>query len=85
MPTVPRVGAFRVIILFPPREHGPAHVHVVTADGLARIDLARQDIPQQTSRVDGMKQSDVRKAERIVSANTDYLLAERRKIHGDTD
>ena len=63
MPTVFRVGSFRVLILFPPREHSPAHVHVVNADGLVVIELATEQRPQRTMREDGMKKADVRRAE----------------------
>src|SRR5439155_17759960 len=42
MPTVLRVGPFRVIIFLPPREHRPPHVHVQTA--------ASRGSPTKTSR-----------------------------------
>jgi hypothetical protein len=83
MPTVLRVDGFRVVILFPPREHGPAHVHVINADGVAVIYLASSDVAQFTERVEGMKRSDARTAERIARDNTPYLLEEWGKIHGD--
>jgi len=57
-----RVDGFRVVVLFPPREHGPAHVHVLNADGVAVIYLVSLDIKQFTERVEGMKRSDARAA-----------------------
>ena len=35
-----RVGAYRVVIWLPPREHGPPHVHVQTTSGEVVIELA---------------------------------------------
>jgi hypothetical protein len=85
MPTVLRVGAFRVLILFPPREHSPPHVHVVNADGVAVIYLAGHGRPQRTDRIEGMKSPDVRKAERIVRENAAWLLEKWGAIHGNQD
>ena len=83
MPTVRRIDGFRLLILFPPREHGPAHVHVVKGDGLCKIELARGRHAQRTVAIDGMKAVDVRRAERIVREHTDTLLIEWEKIHDD--
>jgi hypothetical protein len=84
MPTQLRVDGFRVLILFPPREHPPAHVHVVNADGLVVINLAQDELPQSIERVADMKPKDVAKAERIVAKHTAFLLDEFRRIHGKT-
>jgi hypothetical protein len=40
MPTVLVQGGFKVRILLPPREHGPAHVHVHKAGGLVEANAA---------------------------------------------
>lgn len=82
MPTVLRVNGFRVLILFPPREHPPPHVHVVRDDGLVVIRLKNGPEPQQTIRVDGMRAAERRKAEQIVKENTKILMDEWRRIHG---
>jgi hypothetical protein len=82
MPTILREDGFRILILLPPREHPPAHVHVVKHDGLVVIRLAIGDLPQATIRVAGeMKAPDLRRAERIVAENTPALLARWRQIH----
>ena len=85
VPTVLRVDGFRVLILFPPREHPPPHVHVVNADGLVVIRLAQAGSVQRTLRREGMKASDVRRAETVVKQNAAYLLARWREIHGDKE
>ena len=82
MPTVLRVGKFRVLILFPPRERAPPHVHVMSAGGLAVIALAGNANKQRTIRLDGMTRTDARQAERIVAEHTGQLLEEWRLIHG---
>ena len=42
MPIVFRLDGFEVVILLPPREHGPAHVHVTKAGA-----------PTEWKRIDG--------------------------------
>ena len=39
MPEVLRQGSFVVRVLLPPREHGPAHVHVWCPEGAVVIEL----------------------------------------------
>jgi len=85
VPTVLRSAGFRVLVLFPPREHSPAHVHVVNADGLVVIELGTGRRSQRTVRARGMKTSDVQRAERLVSENTAALLEAWRSIHGTVD
>ena len=82
MPTDLRVGKFRVLILFPPREHAPPHVHVVSAGGIAVITLAHNANKQRTMRLEGMTRADARQAERIVADHTTQLLEQWRLIHG---
>lgn len=85
MPTVLRLAGFRILVLFPPRAHGPAHVHVVNATGIVVINLASSSAPQSVERVEGMSKADVRRIMRIVRDHAGLLLAEWRKIHGGTD
>lgn len=82
MPTVLRVNGFRVLILFPPREHPPPHVHVVRDEGVAVIRLESSSETQRTIRIDGMSAADRRKAEQIVKQHTTLLMDEWRRIHG---
>jgi hypothetical protein len=82
VPTVLRVGAFRVVIYLPPREHEPPHVHVWKGDGEVVIELARADRSQLVREVSGMRISDVTKAFWIVEEHAAYLLTCWRKYHG---
>jgi len=83
MPTVLRVDGFRAIIFLPPREHGPAHVHVLKANGEIVIELATDDEPQRVRDVYGMTGRDVIRAFRIVEDHSAMLWTEWRKYHGD--
>lgn len=82
MPTVLRVGGFGVLVLFPPREHPPARVHVVNASGLVVINLATKGKTQTIVRVDGMSKQETRQASRIVAEHTEALMDAWRRIHG---
>jgi len=82
MPTVLVQGAFRVRILLPPREHGPAHVHVHKAGGLVVIDLPTEGRSVRIRTMSRMRVPDVIAAVRLVEANAAMLLRERRRHHG---
>jgi hypothetical protein len=77
MPIVLRVDGFEVVILLPPREHGPAHVHVRKAGELVVINLDVISIRKVR-----MGTPNVRAALRIVAEHRDHLLAEWKRIHG---
>ncbi len=81
MPTVLRVGGFLVRIYHPPREHGPAHVHVLKDGAEVVIELADQGRPQRIRDVLGMRDSDVLAAFRLVGAHTGDLLSHWRQLH----
>lgn len=81
MPTVLRIGGFRVVILLPPREHDPPHVHVRNANGEVVIELMTAHKRQTVRHVWGMRASDVTKAFWIVEEHTDYLLECWREYH----
>lgn len=81
MPTVLRVGGFRVVIFLPPREHRPAHVHVRNARGEVVIELATPLQPQTIRSIAGMRTADVTRAFWIVEEHTDFLLARWREHH----
>lgn len=82
MPTVLRVAGFRVVILLPPREHAPPHVHVWNAAGEAVVGLASAGHPQVLRSVAGMRTPDVVRAFRIVEGHTEFLLSKWREYHG---
>jgi hypothetical protein len=82
VPTVLRIGGFRVVVFLPPREHGPPHVHVRNASGEVVIDLAMGDRRQSIRYVAGMRTADITRAFWLVEENTEYLLAKWREYHG---
>lgn len=91
MPTIVVEGPFQVRILNPPREHAPAHVHVVRSggsDGEVLINLGQPDRrddpwgPVSLREVHGMSQKDVVQAVRVVEAHLEHLRREWRRIHG---
>lgn len=82
VPTVLRMGRFRVLILLPPREHEPPHVHVWHAGGEVVIELPAGDRPQAVRSVAGMRTADVTAAFWLVEEHADYLLQCWRRYHG---
>lgn len=82
MPTILRVHGFAVKILLPPREHGPAHVHVIKAGGEVIIELGKMGGDCFLKEVHGMKNTDIIGAVRIVEANLEALRAIWRRYHG---
>jgi len=77
MPTVIQRDGFRVVIFLPPREHGPAHVHVRKAGAEVVITLD----PIGVRVVERMRPADVVQAVALVEDNRAHLLKEWRKRH----
>lgn len=77
MPTVIQRDGFRVVIFLPPREHGPAHVHVCKAGTEVVITLD----PIGIRVVERMRPADVVQAVALVEDNRAHLLKEWRKRH----
>lgn len=77
MPIVLRALGFDISIYLPPREHGPAHVHVRRAG--ERIVFWLDPIGIRDMR---MSDANGRAALRLVVQHHAYLLAEWRRIHG---
>lgn len=82
MPTILRHAGFLVRILLPPREHGPAHVHVFKAGSVVVIDLPDKDQSLGIRKVRQMRDVDVVTAFRLVERNCEMLLEQWRKYHG---
>ena len=82
MPTVLNVDGFQVRILVPPREHGPAHVHVRKTGTVVVINVRDGDQPLGIRTVRGMRAADVVAAFRLVETNVEMLLEQWRKYHG---
>lgn len=77
-----RVDGFQVRIYLPPREHGPAHVHVIKGDHQVLIDLNTPAVGVMVRRVVGMSRPDVHHAVALVAAHAQSLRNEWRKYHG---
>ena len=82
MPEVHRETGFVFMIYSPPREHGPAHVHVHKSGTVAVLCLGDERTPVFPLRVSGMSRRDVVKAVRMAQANRERLLAEWENLHG---
>ncbi len=80
-PTVLTERAFAVRIYLLPREHGPAHVHVVKDGGEIIIALGDDPLEIEIREVFRMREAEVRVALRIVSEHHTELLAAWRKYH----
>lgn len=82
MPTVLRVGGFALRIYPPPREHGPAHVHVVRAGAEVIIMLGDLDVAPAALENRGMDRLNRTRAYRIVEEYQQLLLQRWRQYHG---
>jgi hypothetical protein len=66
----------------PPREHGPAYVHVWKDGTEVVIDLATAGRPQKIRAIFRMRTADTQTAFWIVEEHTEHLLTCWRKCHG---
>lgn len=82
MPTVLVRDGFRVLVLLPPREHAPAHVHVVKGNGELLVYLSLNGASLEIRENRGMKRADARRAYAIVSANVQLCCDAWEKYHG---
>ena len=81
-PTVLGERGFAVRIYLQPREHGPAHVHVIKDGGEVILELGDDPSRLEIREVYGMREVDVRLAIRIVSEHHAELRVAWRKYHG---
>ena len=83
MVTIISSHGFRIVIYL--NDHEPAHVHAISADGEAKIDvLGSAGVPQLVWAV-GLKKSAVRRAMNLVEEHRQLLLARWSDIHGKPD
>lgn len=85
MTEVIREGGFTVHILLPPREHGPAHVHIRRAGAEVVIRLGSPAQPARVWEVYGMKDSEVVRAMHLVQRHLAQLRGAWERIHGDSE
>jgi hypothetical protein len=81
-PTVLSIDGFAVRIYLPPREHGPAHLHVVKNDGEVVIVIGNRPTEIEIREVYGMREADIRRAIQIVSNHHADLLYAWGQYHG---
>lgn len=81
MPKVHEARGFRVYIRHPPREHGPAHVHVQHASGEVVVHIGTGAALEPFRVFGAIRDADVVRAVRIVEAIEEFLLTEWRKYH----
>lgn len=79
MPTVHKEAGCTFMIYL--KEHSPAHVHVYVGDGMAKLRLSDGLILEAVN----VKQSDLKKALRIMMANRDKLYTAWVKLHGEDE
>ena len=77
MPTLLRINGFRVVIYT--TDHVPMHVHVISADGEAVIEIGRKAC---LIRAGGMKDKAIQEALVIVQDHAEMLAEAWEKIHG---
>jgi len=82
MPTVLEQDGFQIKVFLPPREHGPAHVHVYKAGGVTVITLPDATQPLTIRSVSKqMRNADVVAAVRLVEAHVKTCWIHWRKYH----
>ena len=79
MVTIHRAGGLRIVIFLD--DHQPAHVHVF-GDGHAKINLTGPDGDPELVWAEGMKQTELRRAMRVVKEYRQDFLERWRQIHG---
>ena len=80
MPTVDRIGAYRVTIY--PADHRPAHVHVIGPEGEVVLNLNCPNGPIVERENYGLTASQVRRFKRYLEPKIPQLCSEWHAIHG---
>jgi hypothetical protein len=80
MPTVLRQHGFSVRLYH--NDHDPPHVHVVGANGVARIALGVVGDRPRLLSVVGLTRSEATDALRLIATNQELCLRRWREIHG---
>lgn len=80
MPTVLRIGAFRVVIY--PNDHRPAHVHAIGPNGEAVFLLNCPTGPTAIREVHGLSFREAQAVARELDAQVSALCASWETIHG---
>jgi hypothetical protein len=81
MPTVKRIGGFRVVVY--PNDHRPAHVHVIGADREAVFDLGCPNGPPELRENYGCTQHETAFIKAELAADIVALCGAWVRIHGN--
>jgi uncharacterized protein DUF4160 len=81
MATILRVRGMRIVIY--PNDHWPPHVHVIGADGRARIALGDECEAPSVMDNRGLSRGDLADVRVEIERNRDLLSLRWRQIHGD--
>lgn len=83
MATIFRQDGFRVCIY--PNDHDPAHVHVIKADGEARIKIGNDEEEPECISLTNMSNKDAIKALELVADHQADLRKKWQEYHGQTN
>ena len=81
MGTVLVLDGWRIMIYT--RDHGPAHVHVISATGRIKVKLNCPNGPLDPYEARGVNRGTLRKLLESLEVELDRLCSEWRNIHGD--
>lgn len=81
MPTILRLGNLRIVIF--PNDHRPAHVHVVSPAGEAKIRIGTLSRKPSLLQNDGLSKKELSVALEIVDLEWKLLRQRWRDIHGN--
>lgn len=83
MPTILRIGSLRFVIW--PNDHSPAHVHVFSGDGEAKIGIGATRSHPWLIENRRMSRRDLAMALAKVFEHRELLLSKWKEIHGGLD
>lgn len=81
MPTVLRVGRYRILIFT--NDHGPAHAHVTVDSGAAKVLLPVGEYVPRILKAYSLSNAELRRIQEIVGENADFLIEQWRRLHGE--
>jgi hypothetical protein len=80
MPSIVRAGAFSIRIYLD--DHLPAHVHVVTGSGTAKVRIGGEGERPRLVSIVGMSRAEAARALRLVAEHRQLCLQRWNEIHG---
>ena len=74
-----RIALFGLRFYFYTRDHEPIHVHVKSADGIAKFEIENEVVLVENK---GLKAKDIKLAESILEENRENFREEWKKVFG---